>query len=85
MVHFQKENLKYLESTNFSGCGTTENEIYAKFCFRKSVLENNSIVHKYLSKPGRLCQDICWRGHRRLKRTTGVFFSCYYDNQLDVQ
>ena len=62
-----------LELTNFPGCGTTENEIYIKFCLRKSLLEKDSIVHKFLPKPGRICRDFCCRGHRRLKKTTGVF------------
>ena len=66
-----------LELTNFPGCGTTENEIYVKFCLRKSLLEKDSIVHKFLPKPGRICRDFCCRGHRRLKKTTGVFFPLF--------
>ena len=57
MVHFQKRNLKYLKLTNFPGYGTTENEIYVKFCFRKSLLENDSIVDNFLQKPGRFSRD----------------------------
>ena len=57
MVHFQYENLKYLKLTNFPGYGTTENEIYVKFCLRKSLLEKDSIVDKFLHKPGGICRD----------------------------
>ena len=44
MAYFQNENLEYLESTNFLRCETIKNEFYAKFSFKKSLLQVNSTV-----------------------------------------
>ena len=70
---FQTENLKYLKSTNFLGFRTTENEIYVKFCLRKSLVARDSIVDILGIKAGRFLRVFSKEAPGKLKNTNRCF------------
>ena len=70
---FQTENLKYLKSTNFLGFRTTENEIYVKFCLRKSLVARDSIVDILGIKAGRFLRVFSKEAPGKLKNTNSCF------------
>ena len=62
-----------LELTNFPGCGTTENEIYVKFCLRKSLVARDSIVDILGIKAGRFLRVFSKEAPGKLKNTNRCF------------
>ena len=70
---FQAKNLKYLKSTNFLGFRTTENEIYVKFCLRKSLVARDSIVDILGIKAGRFLRVFSKEAPGKLKNTNRCF------------